>query len=59
MAEKRKTKRALNEMMNKGLEKKRWLILESIVEDTISHRSIQVFIKEFEFGHGFTQMNTD
>jgi len=34
MAEKRNTKRALNDMKNIGFEKKRWLILESIVEDT-------------------------
>ncbi len=40
MAEKRKTKRALNEMINKGLEKKQWLILESVVEDTKFHRSM-------------------
>jgi len=53
MAEKRKTKRVPNEMINKGLEKKRWLILEFIVEDTKFHRSIQVFIKDFEFRHGF------
>ena len=53
MAEKRKTKRVPNEMINKGLEKKRWLILESVVEDTKFHRSIQVFIKDLEFGHGF------
>lgn len=59
MAEKRKTKRALNNMKNIGFEKKRWLILESVVEDTKFHRSIQVFIKDFEFGHGFTQINTD
>ncbi len=59
MAEKRKTKRALNDMKNIGFEKKRWLILESVVEDTKFHRSIQVFIKDFEFGHGFTQINTD
>jgi hypothetical protein len=52
MAEKRKTKRALNDMKNIGFEKKRWLILESVVEDTIFHRSTQVFIKDFEFGHG-------
>jgi hypothetical protein len=59
MAEKRKTKRALNKIKNRGLEKKQWLILEFIVEDTKFHHSIQVFIKEFEFGHGFTQINTD
>ena len=53
MAEKRKTKKVPNEMINKVLEKKRWLILESIVEDTKFHCSIQVFIKDFEFGHGF------
>jgi hypothetical protein len=41
--------KALSEMINRGF----------VVEDTIFHRSIQVFIKEFEFGHGFTQMNTD
>ncbi|MEA3436520.1 MAG: hypothetical protein U9R43_08635 [Thermodesulfobacteriota bacterium] len=34
MAEKVKTKRALNNMKNIGLEKKRWLILEFVVEDT-------------------------
>jgi hypothetical protein len=54
MAEKRKTKRVPNEMINRDLEKKRWLILESVVEDTKFHRSIQVIIKDFEFGHGFT-----
>lgn len=59
MAEKRKTKRALNNMKNIGFEKKRWLILESVVEDAKFHWSIQVFIKDFEFGHGFTQINTD
>ena len=59
MAEKRKTKRALNDIRNIGFEKKRWLILESVVEDTKFHRSIQVVTKDLEFGHGFTQINTD
>jgi hypothetical protein len=54
MAEKRKTKRALNDIRNIGFEKKPWLIfVESVVEDTKFHRSIQVIIKDFEFGHGF------
>jgi len=45
MAEKRKTKRALNDMKNIGFEKKRWLIfVESVVEDTKFHRRDTVSI---------------
>jgi hypothetical protein len=48
MAEKRKTKRALNDIRNIGFEKKRWLILESIVEDTKFYRreSLYQFLQD-------------
>ena len=48
MAEKRKTKRAPNDMKNIGFEKKRWLILESVVEDTKFYRreSLYQFLQD-------------
>jgi hypothetical protein len=54
MAERRKTKRVPNEMINKGLEKKRWLILESVIEDTDFTTQFRLLSKTLNLDTDFT-----
>ena len=51
MMDKVKANKVLNEMMNTGFEKMRWLFLESIVEDIVSHAKV-LGTQSFYFNHG-------